>query len=200
MSWSHLHLDTCLSSQINAFCLPLDCDGLKTTPIDQGKDRRCVYSDGDIEDLSLADLEQLVELDPNNKRKRTLPTSTRESTSKMSDPITIAAANFPRTEKDYIQLLLQSEQQRDARTAHLLAQDILTKSAMVDDLVAKLPGMGRTRQMQMELIEKLIKSNHDVTRELEEAYAVAKERREEVRVALEECTCLALGVEEETSN
>ena len=200
MSWSHLHLDTCLSSQINAFCLPLDCDGLKTTPIDQGKDRRCVYSDGDIEDLSLADLEQLAELDPNNKRKRTLPTSTRESTSKMSDPITIAAANFPRTEKDYIQLLLQSEQQRDARTAHLLAQDILTKSAMVDDLVAKLPGMGRTRQMQMELIEKLIKSNHDVTRELEEAYAVAKERREEVRVALEECTCLALGVEEETSN
>ena len=64
--------------------------------------------------------------------------------------------------------------------------------------MANLPGMHRTRDEQMERINELIQQNHEVTRELEEAYVIAQKRREEVRVALGESTCLALGVEEDT--
>ena len=49
----------------------------------------------------------------------------------------------------------------------------------------------------MKRINELIKENHNVTKELEEAYTVANKRREEVRAALEESTSLALGIEEE---
>ena len=105
--------------------------------------------------------------------------------------------HFPLTQAEYAKLLLDSEHERDVRTTHLLAQDVLAKSAAVDDLVAKLPGMNRTRQTQMERINELIESNHAVTRELEGAYVAAKRRREEVRAALGEGTCRALGVEEE---
>ena len=34
---------------------------------EKGKDRRCVYEDGDMEDLSIAELETLVELLPKNQ-------------------------------------------------------------------------------------------------------------------------------------
>mmetsp|Transcript_8812 Transcript_8812/g.14399 ORF Transcript_8812/g.14399 Transcript_8812/m.14399 type:complete len:247 (+) Transcript_8812:310-1050(+) len=165
-----------------------------------GYNRRCVYSDGDIEDLRLEDLEQLAKLDPNYKKSR-LPTKVKAHPTDNPKNGSNGTANikkFPHTQAQYAQLLLESEHQRDVETTQLLAQDILAKSAAVDDLVAKLPGMNRTRQMQMERINELIKSNHDVTRDLEEAYVVAKERREEVRVGLGESTCLALGVEEDT--
>ena len=109
-----------------------------------------------------------------------------------------AKINFPLSQAEYTKLLLDSEHQRDVQTTQTLAADILAKSSAVNDLVAKLPGMNRTRQMQMERINELIQSNHDVTRELEEAYVVAKKRREEVRIALSESTCLALGVEEDS--
>jgi len=148
----------------------------------------------------LEDLEQLSKLDPNHRKSRL---STKVKAHPTDNPKngsngTANIKKFPHTQAQYAQLLLESEHQRDVETTQLLAQDILAKSAAVDDLVAKLPGMNRTRQMQMERINELIKSNHDVTRDLEEAYVVAKERREEVRVGLGESTCLALGVEEDT--
>ena len=37
------------------------------TLIEKGKDRRCVYEDGDMEDLSIAELETLAELLPKNQ-------------------------------------------------------------------------------------------------------------------------------------
>jgi len=152
-----------------------------------GYNHRCVYSDGDMEDLRLQDLEQLAKLDPNNNKTR------KGLSAKISDRV-----KFPLTQTEYTKLLLDSEHQRDVETTQTLAKKILAKSAEVNDLVAKLPGMNRTRQMQMERINELIESNHNVTRKLEEAYLVAKDRREEVRVALGESTCLALGVEEDT--
>ncbi|KAL7543787.1 hypothetical protein ACHAXR_013379 [Thalassiosira sp. AJA248-18] len=161
-----------------------------------GYDRRCIYSDGDIEDLSLQDLELLATLDPNYEKPKPISDSTDAPKSTNSGAASLA--KFPLTQAEYAKLLINSEHQRDVQTTQVLAQDILAKSAAVDDLVAELPGMSRTRQMQMERINELIKRNHDVTRDLEDAYVVAKGRREEVRVALEESTSLALGVEEDS--
>jgi len=104
---------------------------------------------------------------------------------------------FPLTQEQYTKLLIETEHERDVQTTQNLAKDILTKSAKVDELVSKLPGMDRTREMQMKRINELIKENHNVTKELEEAYTIANKRREEVRAALEESTSLALGIEEE---
>ena len=103
---------------------------------------------------------------------------------------------FPMDQKDYTKLLLDTEHQRDVQTTSGLADDILAKSREVDDLVANLPGMDRTRDQQLSRIKELIASNHAVSRELDEAYVTAKEKRERVRNALEESTCLALGIEE----
>ena len=104
---------------------------------------------------------------------------------------------FPLTQEQYTKLLIETEHERDVQTTQHLAKDILSKSAKVDELVSKLPGMNRTRDMQMKRINELIKENNSVTKELEEAYDVANKRREEVRAALEESTSLALGIEEE---
>ncbi len=179
-----------------------------------------VYSDGDKEDLRLEDLQELAKLDPNNSKKPRLSIKLNASKSKptpeksesnLSSPSKASPSkdggspsknslgiNFPLSQNEYTKLLLESEQQRDVQTTQQLAQDILAKSRAVDDLVANLPGMNRTRDMQLERITELIEVNHVVTKELEEAYKVAKERREEVRIALGESTCLALGVEEES--
>ena len=168
--------------------------------IENGKTRRCAYTDGDIEDLSMEDLEQLAKLDPNNnKPKPRLSIKLSKSDSKEVDntPSKKYAVNFPLTQEKYTKLLLDTEHQRDVQTTQNLAQDILTKSAEVNDLVSKLPGMDRTRDMQIELINKLTQENHKVGKELEDAYVVANKRREEVRAALSESTCLALGVDEE---
>jgi len=166
---------------------------------ENGYDRRCVYSDGDIEDLRLEDLELLAKLDPKyTKSSNKLSINLKALPNQRSMTKTTSGnRKIPLTQKEYTKLLIDSEHQRDVQTTSLLAHDILAKSAAVNDLVANLPGMNRTRQIQMERIDELIKRNHDVTRELEEAYAVARKRREEVRVALGESTCLALGVEED---
>ena len=147
----------------------------------------------------MEDLELLAKLDPkyiksSNKLSINLKALPNQRSIKKT---TAGSSKIPLTQKEYTKLLIDSEHQRDVQTTSLLAHDILAKSAAVNDLVANLPGMNRTRQIQMERIDELIKRNHEVTRELEEAYAVARKRREEVRVALGESTCLALGVEED---
>jgi hypothetical protein len=71
----------------------------------------------------------------------------------------------------------------------------LSRSRAVDGLVSKLPGMGRTRDVQMERITMLIRDNHRIMGVLEAAHELARARREEVRKALRETNCLALGVE-----
>jgi hypothetical protein len=59
--------------------------------------------------------------------------------------------------------------------------------------------MTQMRMMQMDVIAGLIRDNHDTGREMEEAHAIARIRREDVRKALAENICSALGVEEEDS-
>ena len=104
---------------------------------------------------------------------------------------------IPLTQEEYTQFLIDTEHQRDIQTTQRLAQTILNKSEQVDNLVAGLPGMHRTRDMQMERIEELLVQNHQVAKELDEVHVLAKERLQEVRKVLGETTFLALGVEEE---
>ncbi len=68
----------------------------------------------------------------------------------------------------------------------------------MNDLVANLPGMERTRSMQLARITELIDENQRVMSELEKAYVVANKIRDEgVRKTLGECTALALCLDEE---
>mmetsp|Transcript_20578 Transcript_20578/g.40773 ORF Transcript_20578/g.40773 Transcript_20578/m.40773 type:complete len:255 (+) Transcript_20578:69-833(+) len=109
----------------------------------------------------------------------------------------IVGDGVPRTEKEFVEFLIRAERQRDTEIVQQLARDVLAKSDAINEMVANLPGMYRTRQMQMKRIDELLQSCHSVARELEDAHRIATEKREEVRKALEECTCSALGVEEE---
>ena len=192
-------------------------------PQANGYDRRCVYTDGDIEDLRLEDLEDLARLDPQNnndddvgnpasasgigsKRPRLTiklggASSSSSSSSASSKPKTgggggDAAGWFPRTREEYAALLRGAEREADETEARRLASDVLSRSRTVDDLVSRLPGMGRTRRAQMDAIAELIRDNRNVGRELRSALETARMRREEIREALAENTCAALGVED----
>ena len=175
-------------------------------PVGNGKDRRCVYNDGDIEDLSLEELQRLAKLDPKNVKKPKIsiklkvkqPSQDNKDDDTKEDSTTSSnKVRIPLSQEEYTKFLIDSEHQRDIQTTQHLAQQILQKSAEVDNLVARLPGMDRTRDMQMKRIEELLERNQQVAKELDEAHAVAKKKLEEVRKVLGETTCLALGVEEE---
>lgn len=186
------------------------------------KNRRCHYNDGDVEDLSLDELKRLAKLDPDSKyyaKKPRLSIKLKVNKSKSSQDkentnddggdgedhqdddnnstSSTSKVRIPLTQEEYTQFLIDTEHQRDIQTTQRLAQTILNKSEQVDNLVAGLPGMHRTRDMQMERIEELLVRNHQVAKELDEAHVLAKERLQEVRKVLGETTFLALGVEEE---
>jgi hypothetical protein len=186
------------------------------------KNRRCHYNDGDVEDLSLDELKRLAKLDPDSKyyaKKPRLSIKLKVNKSKSSQDkentnndggdgedhqdddnnstSSTSKVRIPLTQEEYTQFLIDTEYQRDIQTTQRLAQTILNKSEQVDNLVAGLPGMHRTRDMQMERIEELLVRNHQVAKELDEAHVLAKERLQEVRKVLGETTFLALGVEEE---
>ena len=175
-------------------------------PLEGGKDRRVLYTDGDMEDLSLDDLQELAKLDPKDTMKKprlsiklTLNKSDskgEETKAEQATPskTTPSIPKIPRTEGEYIKLLHQYELEQDTQITQQLAQNILEKSANVNNLVAHLPGMDRTRQMQIDRINELIDKNEDVAKQLEEAYELAKKRREEVRTALDKHTSVALGL------
>lgn len=159
-----------------------------------------------MEDLSVDDLEKLSKLDPQHVAKKprlSIKLKLNKTNSKSDDgepKIESTPSNIPnipkipRTESEYIKLLHQYELERDTATTEQLAQNILAKSAAVDNLVARLPGMDRTRSMQMDRIEELIDMNEAVAKELEETYQLATQRREDIRGALEKHTCSALGL------
>lgn len=201
--------------------------GLLTWP-ENGYDRRCVYSDGDIEDLRLEDLEQLAKLDPNNNirgfsinnendRNKKPRLSIKLNVSKNKPPSKgpprqkavddhdsgdmdatandNAPSTFPKSREEYVKLLLDAERLRDSEISSQLASNVLSKSQAVNDLVANLPGMERTRSMQLQRIHELIEENRLVMSELKEAYDTAKVRNESVREALGDCTALALGLD-----
>jgi DNA-binding ferritin-like protein len=73
---------------------------------------------------------------------------------------------------------------------------VLEKSADIDKRVSSLSGMKRTRTDQMKRIKELVEQNQQVDKELQEAYALAVKRRDQVRKTLREGTCRALGIQE----
>mmetsp|Transcript_12189 Transcript_12189/g.17323 ORF Transcript_12189/g.17323 Transcript_12189/m.17323 type:complete len:225 (+) Transcript_12189:2-676(+) len=103
----------------------------------------------------------------------------------------------PRTKEEYLKLLSKIEMDKDITLVSRLAQEILSKSAAVDDLVSKLPGIHRTKTDQMNLIESLLEKNRKAEEELDNMYEKAESKRDEIRQMLKSVTCNTLGIEEE---
>lgn len=175
--------------------------------------------------MRLEDLEQLAKLDPNHgnnnhsndihqtKKSRlciklnvsknkplSISGSINEGMAAKDDNMnnTQSTPIFPMSRIEYIKLLHDAEHYRDNEITTQLAANVLSKSNAVNDLVANLPGMERTRSMQLTRINELIEENRRVASELEEAFASANKLREDgVRSALREYTALALNLDEE---
>jgi hypothetical protein len=123
--------------------------------------------------------------------------STNASSGSSSSSTSSNGIVFPHNQKEYVQLLHSSQLSQDTCITQNLAKNVLCKSNTIDTLVANLPGMDRNRSTQLERIHELITLNQQLSHELEVAYGIANNRREEIRCALRENTCLALGIEEE---
>lgn len=102
----------------------------------------------------------------------------------------------PQKREDYVRVFQKLEREKDAELVARLATTVLRKSEDVDERVAALSGMNRTRSEQMEKINELLQLNQEAERELHQLYATAKERRDQVRKTIQEKTCEALGIEE----
>jgi hypothetical protein len=102
----------------------------------------------------------------------------------------------PTTKDDFIRIHAKIEMTKDVELVSRLATTVLQKSAEVDARVAALPGISRTRAEQMQRIEDLMAQNQTIEKELDEQYALAKERRDQVRKLLRERTGEALGIED----
>ena len=99
--------------------------------------------------------------------------------------------------EDFVRLHAKMEMEKDTELVLLLAKSVLDKSQEIDEQVAALPGMDRTRSQQMNRIKELIEFNQQASVELEEAFSAAKKRRDASRKFVQENTCRALGIEED---
>ena len=103
----------------------------------------------------------------------------------------------PRSKEEYVKLLARADMEKDTELVSRLAEEVLSKSHAVNDLVSELPGMRRTKAEQMKKIEELLVLNREAAEKLERAYADAERSRDAVRSALSAVTCEALGIEKE---
>lgn len=111
--------------------------------------------------------------------------------------IKISDGKPPKTREEYAKLRAMNEMKTAMSVTKSEAENILSKSAALDDLVAALPGMNRTKKEQMERIQELIDENNKVNEELQLAYKEAEKKRQEIRLALKKVTCKALCIEQE---
>lgn len=111
--------------------------------------------------------------------------------------IKIADGKPPKSREEYVKLRAMNEMKIAMNVTKAQAENILSKSAALDDLVAALPGMHRTKDEQMERIQELLDENAKVDEELRLAYKEAENKRNEIRLALQRVTCKALCIEEE---
>lgn len=102
----------------------------------------------------------------------------------------------PQRREDYGRIFQKLEREKDAELVARLATTVLEKSASVDERVAALTGMKRTRTEQMKCIEELLQQNQQAEKELQEYCSLAKERRDQIRKKVQSQTCEALGIEE----
>jgi hypothetical protein len=106
-----------------------------------------------------------------------------------------ADGNPPKTKEEYMKLRALHEMKKHQELVPKLAQNVLSKSAAVDDMVKKLPGM--TKVEQMARIQELMDQNKKAEEELQSAHKKAEEKRNEIRIALQQVTCKALSIQEE---
>lgn len=99
--------------------------------------------------------------------------------------------------QDFVRVHAKMEMNKDAELVSQLAGTVLAKSREIDQHVDELPGMHRTRKEQVARIEQLLQANQETTAQLEEAYGVAKERRDACRTFVRDSTGTALGIEQE---
>ena len=118
------------------------------------------------------------------------------------DPETVAMVRkitpaTPQKREDFIRIHAKIEMEKDAELVKKLAGTVLEKSLQIDERVSTLPGMHRTRQVQMEFIEELLKKNAEAADKLQKVYEEASQRRDQVRQFVKNNTCAALGIQEE---
>jgi Subunit 21 of Mediator complex len=98
--------------------------------------------------------------------------------------------------EDFVRIHAKMEMEKDTELVAKLAESVLEKSDQIDDMVDSLPGMNRTREEQMKIIEGLISLNQQAARDLENAHRKASERRAACREFIQRHTCEALGIDE----
>jgi Subunit 21 of Mediator complex len=98
--------------------------------------------------------------------------------------------------EDFVRIHAKMEMEKDTELVAKLAESVLEKSDQIDDMVDSLPGMNRTREEQMKIIEGLISLNQQAARDLENAHRKASERRAACREFIQQHTCEALGIDE----
>jgi hypothetical protein len=101
--------------------------------------------------------------------------------------------------KEFLRLHARMEMQKDTELVFSLANDVLTKSTMIDTHVdTHLSDMMKyTRTQQMERIATLVEENNLVQQELQSMYEKARERRSQCRQAILSKTSQVLDIEEE---
>jgi hypothetical protein len=97
---------------------------------------------------------------------------------------------------EFVRVHAKLEMEKDAELVSSLAASVLQRSAEIDGMVDSLPGMNRTREEQMRIIEGLISLNREAAQELEDAHAAATERQAACRAFVQRHTCEALGIDE----
>ena len=103
----------------------------------------------------------------------------------------------PRNREEYAKLRAKNDMKKHAELVPKLAENVLSKSAAVDDLIATLPGMQRTKAEQMARIQELLDQNQRKEEDLQLAYSEAEKKRNELRSVLQRVTCKALNIQEE---
>jgi hypothetical protein len=98
--------------------------------------------------------------------------------------------------EEFVRVHAKMEMEKDAELVAGLASSVLQKSAEIDRLVDTIPGMGRTRDEQMRIIEGLISLNLEALRDLDEAHRDAVARQASCRDFVRRHTCEALGIDE----
>lgn len=105
---------------------------------------------------------------------------------------------MPKTLQEFVRVHARMEMTKDKELVMPLANEVLAKSATIDELVDQLPGIHQTKDQQMQRIEELIQLNKEAQEELEKTYSMARERRDACRSSIHENTCQALGIEKQT--
>lgn len=144
--------------------------------------------------------------DPHNASSSTGETPDYEelwSQYRSGDPATVAAVHAanggvapPQRREDFLRIHRRLEMEKDAELVTTLAGTVLQRSDDINQRVSSLPGIHRNKEQQMAYLQVLIQQNQTAAAALEDRYAVAKERRDRVRLFLKDHTCEALGIME----